>query len=96
MWVDKKVDKPCEDCGTMLLGVSMHRKRCPKCARERERERSRQRKAEQRARERVLAKSKIAKPKRESIEDINRKAKAANMSYGQYVAMMNERKEKMK
>lgn len=91
MWVDKKADKPCVDCGEMMLQVSIQRKLCPRCARERERAYNRERNKIERAEMRAN-KQKAQKPKPETIEDINRKAKAANMSYGQYVAMMNERK----
>ena len=95
MEVQPKVDKPCVDCGEMMFGVTKRRRVCSKCAIERERAYNRERNKIERAQMRAN-KQKTPKPKPETIEDVNRKAIAAKMSYGQYVAMMNERKEKMK
>lgn len=90
----KIYDRHCEFCGKDFVTDRANRKYCPECSYEVTKaqtkasaKRCRERIKEQKKEEERLAEK---KPVSESIEEIQRRARAAGMSYGQYVLMMGK------
>lgn len=76
-------DKPCEMCGVMLFNVAAHHRFCKSCLRERERDRDRKK----RGCAPILKRPARMSPAM-SVAEVAAAAKAAGVSYGQYVLQM--------
>lgn len=74
----------CVVCGKQLLGVGCSAKYCPECRRKREREKA----CEYERRRRERARHPAPNP---AVREIAARADAAGMTYGQYVAAVNQK-----
>lgn len=86
--------KKCERCGDEISVLWMRQKYCKACAEIVKQEKNHITTAasnEKRKAQREEARTK--KPHKSQIDDIARKARAAGMSYGRYVAMLGAKKK---
>lgn len=91
----KKFDKLCQRCGKLMIGVDYRRQFCNECKTILRREQDRASKRRQAAHRKEISASEAARPQKiapkpavKSIEQIVREARAAKLSYGQYVAQL--------
>lgn len=82
-------EKVCVLCGKPFFAERGSKRYCgPECAQERKRQRSNEYRQQEAARKRMESeRQRLANLKEESIAEVNAKARAAGMSYGQYMLM---------